>query len=131
MQIARIAAPEKLAVFSAPAAKPPEPFVVVQQMPHYPGGEYELLRFLSENTKYPEEALTKGIEGKVIVRFVVNTEGNTEGISILKGIHPLLDAEAERVVSILSGFEPGVQNGKAVPVWYMVPINFVMPSRSL
>lgn len=131
VQITRITAPEKLAFVSPPAAKPPEPFVVVQQMPHYPGGEYELLRFLSENTKYPEEALTKGIEGKVIVRFVVNTEGNTEGISILKGIHPLLDAEAERVVSILSGFEPGVQNGEAVPVWYMVPINFVMPSRSL
>lgn len=128
-QIARIAAPEKLAIVSSPAPVPAEPYVVVQQMPYYPGGEAELLRFLGENTRYPEEALSKSIEGKVIVRFIVNTEGNTEGISILKGVHPLLDAEAERVVSILSGFEPGIQNGKAVPVWYMVPINFVMPAR--
>jgi len=104
-----------------------EPFVVVEEMPMYPGGEGELLKFIAENTKYPEAAKTEKIQGKVIIRFIVNTEGNTEGISVLKGVHPLLDAEAIRVVSMLSGFKPGIQGGKAVPVWYMVPINFTLP----
>ena len=104
-----------------------EPFVVVEEMPMYPGGEGELLKFIAENTKYPEAAKAEKIQGKVIIRFIVNTEGNTEGISVLKGVHPLLDAEAVRVVSMLSGFKPGMQGGKAVPVWYMVPINFALP----
>ena len=59
-----------------------------------------------------------------------NTEGNAEGITVIKGVDPLLDAEAKRVVSVLSGFEPGMQNGQPVPVWYMVPINFVLPVRN-
>ncbi len=104
-----------------------EPFVVVEEMPMYPGGEGELLKFIAENTKYPEAAKAEKIQGKVIIRFVVNTAGDTEGISVLKGVHPLLDAEAVRVVSLLSGFKPGKQGGVAVPVWYMVPINFALP----
>ena len=101
-----------------------EPFVVVEQMPHYPGGDVAIIKFIVENTKYPEAAKTQGIQGKVIVRFIVNKEGNTEGISVIKGVDPMLDAEAIRVVSMLSGFQPGMQGGKAVPVWYMVPVNF-------
>jgi|WetSurSiteA1Bulk_404760.scaffolds.fasta_scaffold01057_4 TonB family protein len=104
-----------------------EPFVVVEEMPMYPGGEGELLKFIAENTKYPEAAKAEKIQGKVIVRFIVNTDGNTEGMSVLKGVHPLLDAEAVRVVGLLTGFKPGMQGGKAVPVWYMVPINFALP----
>jgi TonB family protein len=103
------------------------PFVVVEEMPMYPGGEAELLKFIADNTKYPEAAKADTIQGKVIVRFIVNTEGNTEGITVLKGVHPLLDAEAVRVVKLLSGFKPGMQGGKAVNVWYMVPINFTLP----
>lgn len=100
------------------------PFVVVEQMPSYPGGDVKLLDFIKNNTKYPEAAKTEKIEGRVIIRFIVNTEGNVEGISILKGVHPLLDAEAVRVVSGLTGFNPGMQGGKPVNVWYMVPVNF-------
>ncbi|MDP4224665.1 MAG: TonB family protein, partial [Bacteroidota bacterium] len=103
------------------------PFVVVEEMPLYPGGEGELLRFIQNNLKYPEEAKAQKIEGKVIIRFVVNTEGKTEGISVIKGVHPLLDAEAIRIVSILPAFKPGMQGGKPVPVWYMVPVNFILP----
>jgi TonB family protein len=102
------------------------PFVVVEEMPMYPGGEVALLKFLYDNTKYPEAAKADTIQGKVILRFIVNTEGNTEGISVLKSVHPLLDAEAVRVVKLLSGFKPGMQGGKAVPVWYMVPVNFTL-----
>jgi len=102
------------------------PFVVVEEMPMYPGGEMELLRFIAENTHYPDSAKAQGIEGRVIVRFIVTTAGNTEGISVLKGVHPLLDAEAIRVVSLLSGFKPGIQGGQPVNVWYMVPITFTV-----
>jgi TonB family protein len=103
------------------------PYVVVEEMPIYPGGEIALLNFIAENTQYPEAAKADTIQGKVIARFIVNTEGNTEGITILKGVHPLLDAEAVRVVKLLSGFKPGMQGGKAVNVWYMVPVNFTLP----
>ena len=66
------------------------PFVVVEQMPLYPGGDVELLNFIKNNTKYPEEAKAEKIEGRVIIRFIVSTEGNAEGISVLKGVHPFL-----------------------------------------
>ena len=102
------------------------PFVVVEQMPSYPGGESELLKSIQDNIRYPEEAKAKGIEGKVVVRFYVNTEGNVEGISVIKGIDPALDAEAIRDVSHLKAFKPGMQGGKAVDVWYMVPVNFAL-----
>jgi protein TonB len=103
-----------------------EPFVVVEQMPMYPGGEAALLTFIGENTHYPDSAKAKKIQGRVIVRFVVTTEGKTDEITVLKGVHPLLDAEAVRVASMLSGFTPGYQGGKAVPVWYMIPITFTL-----
>ena len=100
------------------------PYVVVEQMPLYPGGEIELLNFLKNNLIYPEAAKAENIEGRVIVRFIVSKEGNAESATVLKGVHPLLDAEALRVVSKMSGFKPGMQDGKAVNVWYMVPVTF-------
>jgi TonB family protein len=105
-----------------------EPFVVVEEMPQYPGGDVELLKFLAENTIYPEAVKAEKIAGRVIVRFFVSTEGTAEAATVLKGVHPLLDAEALRVVSMLTGFRPGMQNGKAVNVWYMVPITFTLNS---
>jgi TonB family protein len=105
------------------------PFVVVEEMPQYPGGDKALLDFLKENTKYPESAKANKIEGRVIVRFIVNKKGNVEGLSVMKGIDPALDAEALRVVGLLSGFEPGMQGGKPVDVWYMVPVNFSLSSE--
>jgi TonB family protein len=100
------------------------PFVVVEEMPMYPGGDVELLNFIKNNTKYPEEAKILRLAGRVIVRFVVSTDGQAEGISVLKGVHPLLDAEAIRVISMLKGFSPGKQGGKNVNVWYMAPVAF-------
>jgi TonB family protein len=109
---------------------PEEPFVVVEQMPMFPGGEKELLDFIGSNSSYPEELKDKKISGKVIVRFAVNTDGNVEQLSILKGVHPVLDREALRVIGDLPRFIPGRQGGKAVPVWYMVPVNFVAPESN-
>jgi TonB family protein len=106
------------------------PFVVVEEMPQYPGGDAELLNFIKNNAKYPEEAKSKKIEGRVIIRFVVNPEGNVEDLRVLKGVDPLLDAEALRVVRMLNGWKPGMQGGKAVGVYYMVPVTFALPQTS-
>jgi TonB family protein len=101
-----------------------EPFVVVEEMPQFPGGDTAMLRFIGENIKYPEYAKTMSITGKVITRFCVTEKGNVEQASIFKGVDPSLDAEALRVIKTLPAFKPGTQKGKPVPVWYMVPVTF-------
>jgi TonB family protein len=106
-----------------------EPFVVVEQMPVYPGGDTELLKYISTNTKYPEVAKNNNIQGRVIVRFCVNSNGKTNRASVLKGVSPELDAEALRVINTLPDFQPGMQGGKPVPVWYMVPITYALDSN--
>ncbi|MCX6325303.1 MAG: energy transducer TonB [Bacteroidia bacterium] len=100
------------------------PFVVVEEMPRFPGGDSALLAYISQNTKYPESAKANNIEGRVIVRFCVTDSGGIDRVSVLKGVDPELDAEAIRVVKSLPKWKPGKQGGKAVPVWYMVPISF-------
>jgi TonB family protein len=102
------------------------PFVVVEEMPSFPGGDLALLNYIAKNTSYPAKARLNNIQGRVIVRFCVNENGNADRISILKGVDPELDAEAVRVVSTLPAFNPGKQGGKAVPVWYMVPLTFTL-----
>jgi len=104
----------------------PEPFVVVEEMPMFPGGDAELLAFIGENTQYPEVAKENNIQGRVIVRFCVTSTGGVSQVSILKGVDPELDTEAIRVVNSLPKFIPGKQGGQPVPVWYMVPITFTL-----
>jgi protein TonB len=104
----------------------PEPFVVVEEMPMFPGGDVELLKYIFEHTQYPEVAKENNIQGRVIVRFCVTSKGGVSQVSVLKGVDPELDAEAVRVVSTLPTFKPGKQGGKPVPVWYMVPITFTL-----
>jgi len=104
----------------------PEPFVVVEEMPMFPGGDAELLKYIAEHTNYPEVAKENNIQGRVIVRFCVTSKGAVNQVSILKGVDPELDAEAIRVVNSLPLFKPGKQGGKPVPVWYMVPITFTL-----
>jgi protein TonB len=103
-----------------------EPFVVVEEMPMFPGGEVELLKYIAEHTQYPEVAKENNIQGKVIVRFCVTSKGTVDRVSVLKGVDPELDKEAIRVVQTLPPFKPGKQGGVPVPVWYMVPINFTL-----
>ena len=103
-----------------------EPFVVVEEMPMFPGGETELLKYIADHTQYPEVAKENNIQGKVIIRFCVTSKGGVDKVSILKGVDPELDKEAIRVVGTLPAFKPGKQGGKPVPVWYMVPINFTL-----
>jgi protein TonB len=101
-------------------------FVVVEEMPMFPGGDTELLKYISEHTNYPEVAKENNIQGKVIIRFCVTSKGGVSQVSVLKGVDPELDAEAIRVVNTLPAFKPGKQGGKPVPVWYMVPITFTL-----
>ncbi|HNY52665.1 MAG TPA: energy transducer TonB [Bacteroidales bacterium] len=103
-----------------------EPFVVVEEMPMFPGGNDELMKYLSDHTIYPEVAKENNIQGKVIVRFCVTPKGGVDRVEILKPVDPELDKEAIRVVKTLPAFKPGKQGGKPVPVWFMVPINFTL-----
>ena len=103
-----------------------EPFVVVEEMPMFPGGDSTLLAYISHNIKYPETAEKNKIEGRVILRFCITAKGNVNRVSILRGVDPGIDAEAVRVISSLPSFKPGKQGGKEVPVWYMVPVVFAL-----
>ncbi len=109
----------------APAEEAPgKVFVVVEEMPGFPGGDKALMDFIYEKIQYPEEAKKNNIQGRVVVRFCINYKGTVDRITVIKGIHPLLDNEAVRVISLLPKWEPGKQAGKPVNVWYSVPINF-------
>jgi periplasmic protein TonB len=101
-----------------------EPFLTVQEMPEPRGGEKGLYKFIADNTSYPVKAKENNIGGKVFLRFCVTSKGAVDHVSVLKGVDPDLDAEAIRVVKIFPPFKPGKQDGKPVPVWYSVSINF-------
>ncbi|MCU0408446.1 MAG: TonB family protein [Bacteroidales bacterium] len=103
-----------------------DPFVVVEEMPMFEGGDAALLRFIGENTVYPQAAKENNIQGRVIIRFCITENGGINRISVIKGVSPELDSEAMRVVSTLPDFHPGRQGGKAVPVWFSVPITFTL-----
>ncbi len=102
------------------------PFVIVEEMPMFPGGQEELLKYIYEHANYPEVAKENNIQGKVIVQFCVTAKGGVSQVSVLKSVDPELDAEAIRVVNTLPTFKPGKQGGVPVPVWYQVPINFTL-----
>lgn len=102
----------------------PKIFVRVEEMPEFPGGIPALMKFIGENMIYPPEAQINNIQGKVFLQFVVNADGSADRIEITKGVDPLLDNEAIRVVKSLPKFKPGKQRGVPVPVWFQLPINF-------
>jgi protein TonB len=109
--------------------KKPEPvkeevFTAVEQMPQYPGGEAELLKYIATHIKYPTMAAENNIQGRVVVKFVVKKDGHVGDVVVLRGKDPDLDKEAVRVVKTLPRFIPGKMNGQAVAVWYTLPINF-------
>ena len=103
---------------------PREVFVVVEEMPSFPGGDTELFKFIYDNIKYPELAKENNIQGKVILRFCVTYKGTVDQVSVVRGVDPALDDEAVRVIKLLPLWKPGKQGGKPVNVWYSVPISF-------
>jgi TonB family protein len=100
------------------------------KVPQYPGGDMELQKFIAMNIQYPEAAKSAKAEGRVIIRFIINTQGNVEKPTILRSVHPALDNEAIRVVGLLKGFTPGSQGGKPVRVYYILPITFALPNMN-
>jgi len=99
-------------------------YTVVEQMPQFPGGEGELLSYIAKNLKYPVIAHENGIQGKVIVRFVVTKTGAVDKVEVVRQLDPACDKEAMRVIRSLPKFIPGKQNGVNVDVWYTLPITF-------
>ena len=99
-------------------------FQVVEEMPQFPGGMGEAMKFLAKNMKYPVAAQQAKIEGRVIVQFVVERDGSVSDVKVVRGVSPELDAEAIRVVSMMPKWIPGKQRGKAVAVKYTMPIMF-------
>ena len=97
---------------------------VVEQMPEYPGGMEELMKFLQRNVKYPKEAQEQGKQGRVIVQFVVNKDGSITDAKIVKSVDPQLDAEALRVVNAMPNWTPGKQRGKEVRTYFTIPVTF-------
>lgn len=99
-------------------------FQVVEEMPDFPGGMKALMEYLSKNVKYPVEAQTKGIQGRVIVSFIVKKDGSISDIKIVRSVDPYLDKEAERVIAAMPAWKPGKQRGQAVNVRFTVPVAF-------
>ncbi|GET32511.1 protein TonB [Prolixibacter bellariivorans] len=101
-------------------------FFIVEDMPEFPGGDLALRKYIANSIKYPVIAQENGIQGKVYVNFVVNTDGSVTNAKIARGVDPSLDKEALRVINSLPKWKPGKQRGKPVRVSFTVPINFVL-----
>lgn len=99
-------------------------FDIVEQQPLFPGGPTALMKYLSENTKYPVVAQENGVQGRVTVQFVVEKDGSISDVHVLRGVDPSLDKEAVRVVKSMPRWTPGKQNGITVRVNYRVPVLF-------
>lgn len=99
-------------------------FTECEDMPEFKGGTSELFKFLSKNIKYPEEAQKQGIEGRVILSFIVEADGSIDEVKVLKSVNKYLDAEAIRVVSSMPSWKPGKQRDKGVRVLFNLPVNF-------
>ena len=103
-------------------------YMVVDKMPVFPGGEHELLSYIGHHLKYPVEAQQKGIQGRILVKFIVSKSGKVENAQIVRGLDPSIDNEGLRVVNTLPDFIPGEMKGEKVPVYYVLPITFKLTS---
>ena len=112
----------------APEAIVPVPdgevYDVTEQAPEFPGGQAAFMKWLSDNIKYPAEAAKNGIEGRVIVQFVIGSDGTVSDAVVRRSVDPLLDAEALRVINAMPAWTPGKQDGKPVAVRYTIPVTF-------
>ena len=102
----------------------PETLRIVQELPMFPGGMTEFVKWLTKNLKYPTAALRSKIEGKVMISFIVNTDGTISDIKVVEKVHRLLDAEALRVAKLMPKWEPGKDHGKVCRTKVAVPIVF-------
>lgn len=108
---------------------PDKVFNVVEQMPVFPGGQSALAAYLAERIVYPENAMRNGVQGRVVVQFVIKKDGTVGEAKVVRGKDPELDAEALRVVGTLPAFEPGKMAGNPVNVWFTLPVTFRIPEQ--
>jgi protein TonB len=99
-------------------------FDVVENMPEFPGGQDSLISFLMHTVKYPKEAMSKGIQGRVLAKFIVEKDGQVSTPQVIKSVYPALDEEALRVIRCMPRWKPGKQNGKEVRVFFTLPVTF-------
>jgi len=99
-------------------------FMVVEELPQFQGGKTAMNLWISENLKYPGDAVKKKIEGKVYVTFLITSAGKIKNVDVLQSVNPLLDAEAKRIIAAMPDWKPGTQSGKAVDVHYKIPVEF-------
>jgi len=97
---------------------------VVEVIPEFPGGEDSLWKFISKNVVYPEEARKKNLEGKVVIKFIIETDGSISNVEVVQSVAPILDEEAVRVIKLMPKWKPGKQRGKFVRVYFQIPIRF-------
>ena len=120
----------EIAVAAPPPPPAPKPevatkvFDVVEEMPSFPGGQGALMSYLYSNTKYPVVAQENGVQGRVIISFVVERDGSISDVKVARSVDPSLDREAQRVVKSMPRWSPGKQNGSTVRVKYTVPVVF-------
>ena len=101
----------------------------IDYKPTFPGGEKALIEYIESHIQYPAKALKKRIEGRVEVQFVVDKTGNIGEVKVVSSVDKELDEEAIRLVKTLPKFTPGRISGKAVPVWYTLPVTFTLPKE--
>jgi protein TonB len=115
---------KEVVVDEKPKEEETKVFDVVEQMPSFPGGDAELMKFLNSHIKYPAVAEENGIQGRVVATFVVERDGSITDVKVIKSVDPSLDKEAIRVLKSMPKWIPGKQNGSAVRVKYTVPVTF-------
>lgn len=102
------------------------PVLKVQKKAEFPGGKKKLMEYLSKNLSYPQIAIDEGIEGIVLVKFVVSSKGKVKDVTVVRSVDPVLDQEAIRVVSGMPDWTPAEHNNKNVASYYQVPVNFTL-----
>ncbi len=115
---------EKPAISAVDDKNQDEVYMVVDQQPEFPGGAASMMQYLARNMRYPKKAHDDSIQGRVLVTFIIDKDGSINDAEVVQPVHPLLDAEALRVIREMPKWEPGYQNGEPVKVKYTVPINF-------
>lgn len=106
-------------------------FQVVETQPEFPGGMAELMKYLQKNTRYPKVCKEQGLQGRVIVQFVVNTDSTISDVKVVKPVNPHFDEEALRVVKAMPKWNPGKQRGEPVRVRFTLPVTFRLPEDTV
>lgn len=101
-----------------------EIFVAVEQQASFPGGQAEMMKFLANNIRYPEAAQANNVQGRVVVKFIVERDGSISDVEVVRSVDADLDREAIRVVKKMPRWEPGKNNGVAVRTWFTIPLTF-------